>query len=252
MLPQVVDAILPDVREQFGNPSSTHIYGRRAHDALERGRGQVAALIGCDPKEILFTSGGTESNNLAIFGTTQHGVQRRVVTRVIEHPATTSKMTWLEQQGWQVVRAGVDSSGRVQFAQIEAALVTVMHSNIETGVLQPITQVASIAHRAAALGHRDGAQCVGKVRINVRELGIDSGNAWRARLREWRSTGIGSTALPIPSVSGSPVCPVPRCSMRRPRSPLQPSPLATWESTQRPPFCWQWAFPQRRWAVPFA
>jgi cysteine desulfurase len=79
VLPQVVDAILPYLREHFGNPSSTHIYGRRAHEALERRRGQVAALIGCDPKEILFSSGGTESNILAILATTQHGVQRRVV-----------------------------------------------------------------------------------------------------------------------------------------------------------------------------
>jgi cysteine desulfurase len=179
VLPEVVDAMLPYLRQHFGNPSSAHIYGRRAHDALERGRAQVAALIGCDPEEILFTSGGTESNNLAILGTTQHGVQRRVLTSVIEHPATASPVAWLEQQGWLVVRAGVDWSGRVQLAQFEAALgqpaalVTVMHSNNETGVLQPITEVASMAHRAGALAHTDAAQSVGKVRISVRELGVD-------------------------------------------------------------------------------
>jgi cysteine desulfurase len=179
VLPEVVDAMLPYLREHFGNPSSTHIFGRRAHDALERGRAQVAALIGCDAEEVLFTSGGTESNNLAIVGTTQHSAHRRVVTSVIEHPATSSPVAWLEQQGWQIVRAGVDSSGRVQLAQIEAALgqptalVTVMHSNNETGVLQPIKEVAAAAHRAGAVVHTDAAQSVGKVRIDVGDLGVD-------------------------------------------------------------------------------
>jgi cysteine desulfurase len=122
VLPEVVDAMLPYLRDHFGNPSSGHIYGHRAHDAVERGRGQVASLIGCEAEEIVFTSGGTEANNLAIVGTTQQAARRRLITSVIEHPTTASPAAWLEQQGWQVVRAGVDPTGRVQLAQIEAAL----------------------------------------------------------------------------------------------------------------------------------
>ena len=179
ILPEVVDAMLPYLRDHFGNPSSAHIYGNRAHDAVERGRHQVASLIGCDAEEIVFTSGGTEANNLAIVGTTQQAARRRLITSVIEHPATASPAAWLGQQGWQVVRAGVDLAGRVQLAQIEAALaeatalVTVMHSNNETGVLQPIKEVAAAAHRAGAFVHTDAAQSVGKVRIRVAELGVD-------------------------------------------------------------------------------
>ena len=179
VLPEVVDAMLPYLRDHFGNPSSAHIYGKRAHDAVARGRRQVASLIGCEPEEIVFTSGGTEANNLAIVGTTQQAARRRLITSVIEHPATASPAAWLEQQGWQVVRAGVDLTGRVQLAQIEAALVeatalvTVMHSNNETGVLQPIKEVAAAAHRAGAFVHTDAAQSAGKVRISVAELGVD-------------------------------------------------------------------------------
>ncbi len=88
LLPDVVDAMLPYLREHFGNPSSRHVYGRRTREAIERARGEVAALIGCDVDEIIFTSGGTEANNLAIRGTTARSARRRVVTSTVEHPAT--------------------------------------------------------------------------------------------------------------------------------------------------------------------
>jgi cysteine desulfurase len=178
-LPEVVDAMLPYLREHFGNPSSGHVYGRRAHDALGRARGQVAALLGCDTDEVIFTSGGTEANNLAIRGTTACNTRRRVVTTVIEHPATTRHVNWLEQHGWDVVRIGVDPGGCVRTDELDAAittttaLVTIMHSNNETGVLQPIREAARYARRAGAYVHTDAAQSVGKVPIDVWKLDVD-------------------------------------------------------------------------------
>ncbi len=180
VLPEVVDAMLPYLREHFGNPSSGHVYGRRAHEAVERARAQVAALLGCDDGEVIFTSGGTEANNLAIRGVTEAlGERRHVVTSVIEHPATEQPCAWLEGHGFTVLRVGVDGDGRASTEAAQAAighrtaLVTVMHSNNETGVLQPIAELAQAAHSQGALMHTDAAQSVGKVAIDVRELDLD-------------------------------------------------------------------------------
>jgi cysteine desulfurase len=140
----------------------------------------VAGLIGCDASEIIFTSGGTEANNLAIRGVTEAREDRRVVvTTVIEHPATAQPCAWLERHGWRVTRVGVDREGRARVEEARAAidtttaLVTVMHSNNETGVLQPVTELAEIARDRGAVMHTDAAQSVGKVAVNVRELGVD-------------------------------------------------------------------------------
>lgn len=180
LLPEVVDAMLPYLREHFGNPSSGHVYGARARAAVDRARGQVAALLDCDPDEIVFTSGGTEANNLAIRGVT--GVcasRRRVVTTVIEHPATARPCAWLEKHGWSVTRIAVDPDGRAALHEAsdiidgETALVTVMHANNETGVLQPIVELAKLARAVGALVHTDAAQSVGKVPISVRDLAVD-------------------------------------------------------------------------------
>jgi len=179
LLPDVVDAMLPYLREHFGNPSSRHAYGRRAHDAIERARSQVAALIGSDADEIIFTSGGTEANNLAIRGTTARTSRRRVVTSTVEHPATARPVTWLEQQDWDVARVGVDAGGRANIGELDAAitpataLVTIMHSNNETGVLQPVREAVHFARRAGAYVHTDAAQSVGKVPIDVRAIDVD-------------------------------------------------------------------------------
>jgi cysteine desulfurase len=179
LLPEVVDAMLPYLREHFGNPSSGHVYGRRTRDAIELARSDVAALIACDGSEIIFTSGGTEANNLAIRGTTACSPRRRVVTSAVEHPATARPVTWLERQGWDIVRVGVDAGGRVRVRELDTAtteataLVTIMHSNNETGVLQPIREAARLAHRAGAYVHTDAAQSVGKVPIDVRSIDID-------------------------------------------------------------------------------
>jgi len=180
LLPEVVDAMLPFLREHFGNPSSTHPYGIRARKAVALAREQVAAALGCDPEEILFTSGGTEANNLAIRGV-MDALERkgRLVTTTIEHPATARPCAFLESQGFAVTRLGVDADGRARLDQArdairtDTALVTVMHSNNETGVLQPVADLAQLAHASGAVVHTDAAQSVGKVPVRVRELEVD-------------------------------------------------------------------------------
>jgi cysteine desulfurase len=179
LLSEVVDAMLPYLREHFGNPSSRHLYGKRARDAIERARSDVAALINSHADEIIFTSGGTEANNLAIRGTTARTTRRRVVTSIVEHPATARPVSWLERQGWDIVRIGVDAGGRSRVPELDAAitsvtaLVTIMHSNNETGVFQPIQEAVRFARRAGACVHTDAAQSVGKVPIDVRAMDLD-------------------------------------------------------------------------------
>jgi cysteine desulfurase len=179
--PEVVDAMLPYLREHFGNPSSSHLYGRRAHDGVARARGQVAGLLGCDDDEVIFTSGGTEANNLAIRGVVEARIERRhVVTTVIEHPATERPCAWLEQHGLRLTRIGVDVDGQARVEEARAAiaantaLVTVMHSNNETGVLQPVVEFTQLAH---AVGESASAvilamgvapdEAVGSVRLTL-------------------------------------------------------------------------------------
>lgn len=180
LLPEVVDAMLPYLREHFGNPSSEHEIGRRARTAVEDSRQRVAALLGCSSDEIVFTSGGTEANNLAIRGVIEaRSGRRHVVTSVIEHPATVNPCRWLERHGCRVSWIGVDSGGRVEAHDVEAALaadtaiLTVMHANNETGVVQPIGDIARIAHRYGAIVHTDAAQSTGKIPVNVDALGVD-------------------------------------------------------------------------------
>jgi cysteine desulfurase len=180
VLPRVVEAMLPYLREHFGNPSSNHPLGLRARQAVEDARAQVAALLACTPDEVVFTSGGTEASNLAIRGATAARPGRRhVVTSVIEHPATAEPCRWLEESGWTVTRLGVDIDGRVRAEDLRAAirddtsLVTLMHASNETGVLQPVAEVALAARSKGALSHTDAAQSLGKVPVNVDELGVD-------------------------------------------------------------------------------
>lgn len=180
LLPEVVDAMLPYLREHFGNPSSGHVYGARTRTAVATARERVAALLGCDEDEILFTSGGTEANNLAIRGLIETLERpRRIVTTVVEHPATARPCAWLEKHGWIVTRVHVDADGRAPVDEAtnaidgDTALVTVMHSNNETGVLQPVAELSKIARAVGAIVHTDAAQSLGKVPVRVRELGVD-------------------------------------------------------------------------------
>jgi len=180
LLPEVVDAMLPYLQRHFGNPSSSHPYGREARAGVEHAREQVAGLLGCQPHEVFFTSGGTEANNLAIRGVTEAVARRRhVVTTTIEHPATANPCRYLEAHGWRVDYVGVDASCRVRLDELgsrlggETALVTVIHANNETGTLQPIEELAALVHRHGAYLHADAAQSVGKVAVNVDALGVD-------------------------------------------------------------------------------
>ena len=180
LLPEVVEAMIPYLRTHFGNPSSSHIVGRRARRGVDKARRQVANLLGASPSEIVFTSGGTEANNLAIQGVARaRQDRRRVVSSVIEHPATEMPCRYLAEKGWSVAFLDVDAQGRVQIDQArqaiddDTALVTVMHSNNETGVIQPIRELVAIANEVGATVHTDAAQSVGKVPIDVDELGVD-------------------------------------------------------------------------------
>ncbi len=178
---EVLDAMLPYLREQFGNPSSDHALGRRAHEAAETARAQVAELIGAAPAEIVFTSGGTESNNLAVRGVAASAAtdRRRIVTSVVEHPAIVGPCAILESEGWTIARVPVTSEGvvdaRVAMMALgpDVALLTLMRAQNETGALMPVGDVAAAARSAGVIVHSDAAQAVGKVEVDVDDLGVD-------------------------------------------------------------------------------
>ncbi len=176
--PPVLEAMMPYLREHFGNPSSGHIYGRRARRGVDRARKQVADLIGTTPGRIIFTSGGTEANNLAIFGAVSDDAAR-VATTAIEHPAVKEPIGALAARGAEVEVVGVDERGRLdveamaQAIDDETDLVSVMHANNETGMLQPLEDVVRRAAQVGAVVHSDAAQSVGKIPIDVEALGVD-------------------------------------------------------------------------------
>ncbi len=170
----------------FGNPSSTHGAGQIARQHLERARATVAKAIGGTPSEIVFTSGGTESNNLAIFGLIKHlrGPNPRVITTTVEHASVLECCRELERQGALVTYIAVDRYGVVDMQQLKSsirpdtALISVMHANNETGTLQPLAEIAQIVHERRASGHQiffhaDGVQAVGKISVDVKSLGVD-------------------------------------------------------------------------------
>ncbi len=178
---EVADAMMPYLYEHFGNPSSSHPYGVTTKRAVEAARAQVAALLNCQPGEVIFTSGGTESNKYADQGAALAHRERgeHIVTSAVEHPAIREVCGWLETQGFQITSLPVDGFGLVDPADLERAitprtvLVTVMHANNEVGTLQPIAELAEIAHRHGALMHTDAAQSVGKVPVDVDAMGVD-------------------------------------------------------------------------------
>ncbi len=181
VLPEVLEAMLPYLREQFGNPSSEHGFGRRARDGVEHAREQVAASLSCRPDEVVFTSGGTESNNMAILGAAAMAAadRRRVVTSRVEHPATLRPCEHLERLGWAVSLLPVTGSGHVESGEVrramgpDVALVSLMFAQNETGALMPVAEAAEAAHAVGALAHTDAAQAVGKVVVDVDALGVD-------------------------------------------------------------------------------
>ncbi len=180
--PRVVEAMLPYLTTHFGNPSSAHFYAQAPHTAIETAREQVARLLSCTPSEIIFTSGGSESDTLAIRGAALAEPRRgkHIITQVTEHPAVLTICHALTRlHGFRVTYLPVDASGRVKPADVEAAiddqttLVSIMHANNETGTVQPIVEIAEIAHRHGALMHTDASQSVGKIATDVAALGMD-------------------------------------------------------------------------------
>ena len=179
--PRVADAIVPFLREHFGNPSSAHIYGRRAREAVEQARDEAARLIGATAEEIVFTGCATEANNLAIQGVARalRGAKRHLITSAIEHPSVLQPFLRLQADGWGLTILPVDRNGRVDPADVaralraDTALVSVMHANNETGTIQPVAEIAAIARPHGVLVHTDAAQSIGKIAVNVDALGVD-------------------------------------------------------------------------------
>ena len=179
--PEVLEAMLPCLREGYGNASSIHFFGQEANALVERARRQVASLLGCKPAEIVFTSGGTEADNLAVFGTVRAsgGGPKHVITSVIEHPAVLHACRRLEENGVEVSYVGVGSAGVVSPEEIRAAvrpetvLISIMHTNNELGTEQPIAEISKIARDNGIVFHCDGVQSAGKIATRVDELRID-------------------------------------------------------------------------------
>ncbi|MCL7451778.1 MAG: selenide, water dikinase SelD [Anaerolineae bacterium] len=179
--PEVAETMAPYLYEHFGNPSSSHPFGVATKRAVEGARSQLAALLKCQPNEVVFTSGGTESNNYAIKGIALAHRSRgnHIITTAIEHPAVIEVCHWLEGQGFRVTVLPVDGDGLVDPADLQRAigpgtlLVTVMHANNEVGTIQPVRELAEIAHQHGALMHTDAAQSVGKIPVHVDDLGVD-------------------------------------------------------------------------------
>ena len=181
IVPEAVEAMGPFLTDHYGNPSSLHWAGTPAKDAVERARGQVAGILGCDPAEVVFTSGGTESNNQAIQGTFLGNRERgnHIVTTAVEHPAVLEPCRFLERKlGARVTVLPVDRHGRVDPDDVRRAitpdtvLVTVMHANNEVGTVEPIPEIAAVAREAGVPFHTDAAQTVGKIGTEVEDLGV--------------------------------------------------------------------------------
>ena len=180
--PLVADRMAQAMREVWGNASSVHHFGQQAKAALDDARGAIATLVGADAAEIVFTAGGTESDNLAIRGAAEAleaAGRKHLITTAIEHEAVLNTMKSLARRGWRVTTLPVDATGIVSPDRLrevitdDTALVSVMHANNEIGTIQPVAEFAAIAHEHGALVHSDAVQTAGKLPVNVRELGVD-------------------------------------------------------------------------------
>jgi cysteine desulfurase len=178
---EVVDAMRSFFEEHFGNPSSSHHFGAKTHAAVRQAREQVAALLGCQPEEIIFTSGGTESNNHAIRGCAlaRRAQGRHIITSQVEHPAVTAVCKKLPREGFEITYLPVDEHGLVCVGDIEKAirgntiLISLMHANNEVGTIQPVEEAARLAKSRGVLFHTDAAQSAGKIPTEVDALGVD-------------------------------------------------------------------------------
>lgn len=179
LLPEVVDAMLPYLTTHFGNPSSGHVFGREAKAAVELARAQVAALVGAQPEEVIFTSGGTEATALALRSAGAASGRDHLVTTTVEHPATARLVDALEQQGARVTRLPVLPSGLLSLAEVERALtpqtrwLSVIHAHNETGVVQPLSSLSALTRPHGVLFHVDASQSAGKVPLAMETDGFD-------------------------------------------------------------------------------
>ncbi len=179
--PEVIKAMTPFLTNHFGNPSSSHWYGMQTRRAVEKAREQVASLLKCDPDEIVFTSGGTESNNYAIkgFAFSHQDKGNHIITSQIEHPAVIEVCKYLESHDFDVTYLPVDSLCMVKISDVEKAitpqtiLITIMQANNEVGTIQPIEQISQIAREHGVALHTDAAQSAGKICVDVNRLGVD-------------------------------------------------------------------------------
>jgi cysteine desulfurase len=179
--PRVLEVMMPFLTDEYANAASTHPFGLRAHEAVKTARQQVAKLLGCEPTELIFTSGATEAINLAIKGVVENYAERgkHIVTVQTEHTAVLDVCRYLEGRGCEVTYLPVQADGLLDLATVKQAirpdtiLVSVMVVNNETGVMQPIQQIAELAHAAGALFMTDATQAVGKLPLDVEKMGID-------------------------------------------------------------------------------
>lgn len=204
VLSEIWSEAQPYLEQEFGNPSSGHWAGKRPSEAIFHAREQVAALIGANTNQIVFTSGGTEANHLAIFGATQHLQPGRLLISSIEHPAVTAPALTLEGKGWTVETLPVSTFGEVNANSVEhlfespVSALSVMLANNETGAIQPVRDLAHFAKRSAAIVHSDGAQAVGKIPVDVNKLGVDLFSIAGHKL--YAPKGIGALFVRDPSI----------------------------------------------------
>ena len=180
--PGVLEDMLPYFSQHYGNPSSLHDFGDTAHGALDNARSQVAALISASEEEIYFTSCGTESNNLALWGLGKaaKGKGRHIISSVIEHQSIINPLKDMKKEGWEITQIGVDSEGTVDPDQVRKAinddtvLISIMHANNEVGTIQRIKEISDIARQKEILFHSDGVSTAGIIPVDVSELGVDA------------------------------------------------------------------------------
>jgi cysteine desulfurase len=178
---RVVEAMLPYFTKEYGNPSSLHRFGQNARMALDNARGQVASIIGAEEKEIVFTSGGSESDNFAIKGAAYalKDKGRHILTSAVEHPAVLRVCEYLGECGFEITHVPVDKHGVIDLEKLEKSvrkdtiLITVMYANNEVGTLEPVGKIAKLAREKGVLFHTDAVQAVGKVEIDVKKIGVD-------------------------------------------------------------------------------
>lgn len=182
LLPAAIDRMMVVLRDEFGNPSSVHHFGQQAKAAIDEARSEVAGLIGAEPSEVLFTSGGTEADNIAVRGAAEAleaTEKRHLIASAIEHEAVLNTLKALARRGWRTTLLAVDQSGIVSPAALrdaltdDTAVVSIMHANNEIGTIQPVAELARIAHERGALFHTDAVQSAGKIPIGVKTLGVD-------------------------------------------------------------------------------